>query len=538
MSIDKITKLAQSLVTEMDNNEKFLAPVLASKLVKAAEAYPHDPTIIGLTSVIAKVADKSNFISRKELKDLYNKFYTRNTKFGEIFASELGEATHLMAPKFANREEEKNLVSTDKLGDQILSNALESVFDNKIPLKMYAKDVAEKAKSVVAETLSIWKLAASNLEINSGNDKFIIVQANYETPKGKVSFFVPVSVVNSKVASPSVFIGNGNPLDLNKDNVKSYILKSAGTKLKISSENVLVALSKAASENREISDTELALARLNASRRQQQEFFSNQVLNQKAEQEVKEIQLPKYSEFSHLEQKFASPFGIAAFNLGEDKVNLGREVIARNLHSFGIKNAQITVADSNANTVFYAVSLNSGKVAFTVPVKVEDNKVKSPTVMMCQGSLSAFDANGINKLFTQNITDYKAAAVASPNYGLKSSDLVENIRVAMQENNLAKAEDALNVLAESGDSKAYAAGFKVYSSGLKGETAEDITQHPMYNANDFYVNPVSKVSISKQTGLPINKIYIDENGNHRPLYRRAMQESYQGGFFMNYKIFG
>jgi hypothetical protein len=159
--------------------------------------------------------------------------------------------------------------------------------------------------------------------------------------------------------------------------------------------------------------------------------------------------------------------------------------------------------------------------------------------MLCQGSVNSFDANSISKLFAQNITDYKAAAVASPNYNLGTSDLVDNIRQAMSENNLAKAEDALNVLAERGDVKAYASGFQVYASGLKGDMENnDITNHPLYNSKDFYTTSASKIAISKQTGLPINKIYIDEHGNHRPIYRRAINENYEGGFFMNYKIFG
>jgi len=267
-------------------------------------------------------------------------------------------------------------------------------------------------------------------------------------------------------------------------------------------------------------------------------FFSNQILSQAVEEEVKEIALPKYSEFTHLEKKFTSPYGIASFNLGEDKVKMARDLVARRLLSLGSKNPQVTVSDSNQNTVFYAVSLDSGKVAFTVPVKIEGGKVKQPEVIVCQGSVNSFDSKSINNLYSNNITDYKAAAVASPNYGLKKNELIDNIRASVKEGNLAKAEDALNVLASSGDTKAYASGFKVYASGLKGEKVEDITSHPMYNSNDFYVTASSSMPISKQTGLPINKIYIDENGNHRPLYRRNINENYEGGFFMNYKIFG
>ena len=104
MSIDKITKLAASLVKEADNQEKILVPSLAIKLAKAAEVYPHDPTIIGIATVISKYADRNTFISRGEMRDLYRKFYARNNKFTEIFEEELGETEKLVAPKFANRQ--------------------------------------------------------------------------------------------------------------------------------------------------------------------------------------------------------------------------------------------------------------------------------------------------------------------------------------------------------------------------------------------------------------------------------------------------
>jgi hypothetical protein len=537
MSIEKITKIANSLANQIDNSEKILAPSLALKLSRAAEAYPHDPTIVGIASVMNKYADKNTFISKGDFKGLYQKFYSRNTKFAELFQNEIGEQVQLMQPKIAERVDETKEIKMDHLADQVLLNALESVFDNK-SLKMYARDMAEGAKKIVASTLDAWNLNPSTLTVDDGNEKFIVVRAGYETPKGVTNFYVPVEIVGKGVTSPTVFVGNGTTHDLNNQNVKNYIRQAAGVKLKLSATNILDALTKAASEDREISDTELALARFNASRQQKEEFFANQILAQNVEAEVKEIQLPKYSEYSHLEAKFTSPYGIAAFNLGEDKVKLGREVVARNLHSFGAKNGQVTVADSNNNTVFYAVSLDSGKVAFTVPVKIESGKVQPPSIMICQGSVNSFDAKGIRSLYTTNTTDYKAAAVASANYNLKSSDLIDNVRVAMEEGNLAKAEDALNVLATKGDAAAYATGFKVYASGLKGEKRDDISNHPMYNENDFYITSASKVPVSKQAGLPINKIYIDENGNHRPLYRRAMNENYQGGFFMNYKIFG
>ena len=39
----------------------------------------------------------------------------------------------------------------------------------------------------------------------------------------------------------------------------------------------------------------------------------------------------------------------------------------------------------------------------------------------------------------------------------------------------------------------------------------------LYNEKDFYTTSASQMPISKQTGLPINKIYIDEN-QYQDLY--------------------
>lgn len=539
MSFDKIQQLISSLAQRVENNEKIATPFLVTKLAKCMQAYPEDQTIGSMARVIEKMADNNTlFIRKAEFKDLYNKLHTRNTKFAQLFKDELGLVDELPTPKLHSRDDAKE-INIYAGADDVLSNALTSVFDKHVPLKMYSQSLADKAKSSVASNLDSWNLKPTSLNVDQGNEKFIVIKADYETPKGVTSFYVPVAINNNKLAQASVFMGNYGPQELNNVNVKSYILKNAGSKLKVDGNGILEVLTKAASEDREVSDAELALTRLNASRQVKSEFASNQILAQKIDKvATKDVQLAKSDEFQSFEEHFTSPYGQASFNFGEDKVKLAREYIARELTSFGHSNPQITVLSHDNNTVFYGISLDAGKVAFTVPVKFASGKLQNPSLIICNGSASAFNSDSINKLYLNNETDYKVAAVASPQFNLKPSDLVNNIRVAMSEGNLAKAEDALNVLSRTGDNKAYAAGFSVFASGLNGEKKEDITQHPMYNPNDFYKTAASKFLISKQIGLPINKIYIDDHGNHRPLYRRSMSESYEGASFMNAKIFG
>lgn len=536
MSFEKIQQLVGSLANKIENNEKLATPVLAAKLNKSIQQHPHDQTLGAMSRVIGKMAENNNlFITKAELKTLYKKLYSSNTKFAEIFQQELGAVDSLATPTTYERDEATQAVNTYEVGDAVLANALNSVFDNG-PIKMYSQALADKAKASVVSTLDSWNLSPSSVSIEDGSDKFLVLKADYETPKGITSFYVPVEITKNKVVEASVFMGNGGPQELNHTSIKSYVMSQAGTKLNISASNILGVLTKASSEKREVSDAELALTRLNANRESKSEFFQNQVVGQKmATASEKDVELPKYNEFASFEDQFTSPYGIAAFNLGEDKVKLGRDHIVRELVGYGHKNPQVVVSNSDKNTIFYSIALNAGKVAFMVPVKITEGKLNKPALMLCNGTASKFSQESINELCVSNQSDYKAAAVASPQFSLKPSDLINNIREAVTEGNHSKAEDALNVLANCGDDRAYATGFQIFLTGLSGQKVEaSSAQCTMIIKN----SKVSEHPICGHTGLPTHKVFQDKNGNCQPLYRRGMDETYEGASFMNAKIFG
>jgi hypothetical protein len=536
MSLDKMKQMVISLANAIENDEKLAIPVLAVKLAKCSEAYPHDQTIGSMSRVIEKMAsNNSYFISKAELKSLYKKLYSNNTKFAQLFENELGEDISYEPARSEYKHDDSNAVSTYNTGDQVLANALESVFDKTIAVKMFSKTSADKALKSVASTLNDSNLNPTKLSVDSGNEKFIIIKADYETPKGVTSFFVPVEINDNKVVQSSVFMGNAGPLDINYSNIKKYLKTTAGSKLQVTSNMVLDALTKASSNKRRVSNAEMSLIRLNANRAGKSEFFQDQVVGLKvAEASVKDVELPKYNEFESFEQKFNSPQGIATFQFGAETLKIASESVTRDVIGFGYKNPQISITGSDDKTVFYGVSLDGGKVAFTVPVKIAGNKITKPNLMLCQGSVSTFNKENINNLYVNNQTDYKVAAAASPLFGLKPSDLINNIKMALSENNHAKAEDALNVLARSGDAKAYATGFVTYMSGLTNKTAS-VKEDP---CTMIVKSSVSEHPICGHTGLPVHKVYKDQYGNCRPLYRKGMDETYEGASFMNSKIFG
>jgi len=85
MSVDKISKLINSVANTLENNEKIALPLFSTKLQKFAEEYPHDATIVSMSSIVKKLAHKQSCITRGEVRDLYKRLYSRNTKFANFF---------------------------------------------------------------------------------------------------------------------------------------------------------------------------------------------------------------------------------------------------------------------------------------------------------------------------------------------------------------------------------------------------------------------------------------------------------------------
>jgi hypothetical protein len=539
MSHDKITTLISAVAKALNNQEKLAIPLLNIKLHKIAEAHPYDQTVLAVANIISKMDDNSkSLISKGEFKDLYQKTYTNHTKFAEYFSDELGEMDALIVPKLASKYEKPIENTYQLVSDPILSQALDSVFNEKIPLKLFSKELGETAKMAVNKNLEIWNLKASKLEVDNGNEKFIVIKADYDTPKGITSILVPVEIQNGKTIDPSIFMANEGPQDLNYISIKSYVTTHAGDKLRVNSSDVVNTLTSIVIKNADVSSVELALTRLNASKEIKADFFSDAVLGLSMPSQIKnaEVSLPKLGQFQSFAEKFESPLGYANLQFGNDKVNLGRDVISRFVTSLGFKNAQLNISDANEDTIIYAVSLNNGRVAFNVPVKFANNRLINPEIIVCNGSIFNFTKDGIRKMISVSEKDYKAAAATSAQYGLKPDELIANIRSAMIDGNYDKAEDALNILAESGNVGAYKAAFSIFASGLS--IVKQASGGPEQSCSMITANANSEHPICGHTNLPIHKVYQDEHGHCHPLYRRAVEENYDGAYFMNSKIFG
>jgi hypothetical protein len=236
-------------------------------------------------------------------------------------------------------------------------------------------------------------------------------------------------------------------------------------------------------------------------------------------------------EIESFAKQFDSAFGVASFKFGEGKVKIARDLIARKMQVLGLSNYQISVFDSTESSILYAVSMNNGKVAFRVPVKVEDGKVLSPSVLIVNGSITDFSDDAINQLMVGDKTDYRAAAVASPFSSFSAQKLVELVKTASNDGSYAKAEEALNILEEMGNPEAYTEAFESYTSGLNGvKTVASQCSMIVKSAN-------SQHSMCGHLNLPLHKVTQNAQNQCIPAYRQNMSETYDASYLQDHKVY-
>ncbi|CAN5951420.1 unnamed protein product [Sphagnum jensenii] len=370
------------------------------------------------------------FITRAELKSLYNDFYTTATSFPYYFAEELGiekTAEEVSSPT----QTEFTPIDTYAGNDQAFVSELTSLFDP--TATSYSKEAAKDAENIVAMECSYPGMVPT-VKTMEGNGTEIVVSASYTTPKGVATISVPVEISGKKASGmPSYFKGkDGRSHYLSRKSVANYIKSS---------------FDKASSYDAEVGAP---------------------IYDVEIKQDPNAV-----NAFS---LELETPMGVAQFEHG-NLVEAGRRIITAKMRQMGKRSAQVKVLDSSKEGITYGVGCNG--IAFKVPVKIESGKLMDPAIILCKGSIEQFDAAGVASLQKNQLTDSGVAAAVSPLFDVKPSDLVETVREAANEGNYVKAEDALNVLSESGDEKAYSTALAEYSAVLSGISMSEKKAHEL-----------------------------------------------------------
>lgn len=527
--LNDFKKAMNTITAAIEANEKFLINPLAVRLTKAAEENPGDQTIYSLAAFLRSKSEKEMFISKAELNKVYDKLYTYGSNASNYLENELIKKDFKEATKMARDNENFDLY---KSADSHLVNALTSVFDKTASYKSYSKEIEKLAEKTCAKELSYFPVQPKNIEVIAGNEDVLLCKASYETPKGHSHVLIPVEVNDGKALLPSVFVSTAGFEDLNRDNLGKHLNKSAGKHFQVNVETILNVIKTAKhgiSSEESLSDVERIVVKAELNKKAESYnhdsmFFE---INEKTAGDVRLV--ADAEDVESFAQKLSSTKGVAEITFGKKAVDAGKIMIRQAMESFGHKNVQVAISDVNADTVYYSAS--NGVNGIKVPVKFANQLPVPPSIALANGVVESFDEAGIDKLLNEG--DVKEAALTSVFYGSKPNELIETIKVAMSEQNFAKAEEALNVLASSGDNKAYNFGFSVYMNGLKPveKTASTIHKCAMQ-----VKSPNSIHTLCGHTNLPLSKVYQDKNGDCLPLYHKNSEET-TGGSFLDSRIY-
>jgi hypothetical protein len=519
------------------DGEEFLTTYLAAKAHQAAQENPYDSTLVGLSNFLNKKANagQSLFVTRAELKDVYNKLYTNQTKTAQYFAKELGIHHEVHERPMLRDPNEGRSITVEAFqqnGNSFLAEQLSSVLNKEAP-KQYSTEIASRAAAICHRQLVASGAEPKHVAVAAGNSDLLLCQASFETPKGQSHVIVPVEVRNNQPMIPNKFLSTAGFVDLNPGFLKEHLLSTAGKSYKIHADQLLQKLSSSQEELRPMSEVEKIVMKTAIKSNGGLPLDSmNNIYHQQVDPAQTQLETPVSPETAKFAERLGSDLGVAEFAHGSSTVESGRKMVLAELFNAGHRNAQVKVAGVSQDSINYAVSVG-GKFGFNVPVKIKNRHVEKPKVVVAGGSIYGFDTQGISNLLASGDSDPTAVSLSSQAYGLNPTELVNTVRQALAEDNMLKAEDALQVLSTCGDKVAFQTGYSIYRQALLGELPKKGPgcSAPIKTANSKHV-------ICSHTNLPVHKVYQDEHGNCRPLYRRGMEESYQGAYFNNSKIFG
>lgn len=544
MSLHQLHKIVGKAAKALYDNESFPVEVLAVRARQAAQVYSTDPTVVAMSNFLTKRAESEPLITRASFRDAYNRLYSHNNKFGTLFASELGLG-ELDKPKTYQRDpnEGKDLMKEvyEKMSDPVLANALSSVFDKGKTFKPYSASLAKMAERTCLHELNRFA-APRKIDIVAGQPDLLICKATYQTPKGETAVLIPVEVKENVALIPTVFLTPAGFVDISKEALKQHLQETAGKSYHVDAQKILQIVSNVKNGNpiKPVSDLDMILSKVAAERGTPATHTMDGILYQQIDPEQQEVKIEQTAESLEFGKRLATAVGAAEFKFGKNVVSAGNKLIRNHLNHFGFKNANVAVADIDENNIFFAVSIDNKK-AFKVPVSVKKHNgqylPEVPKFALASGGLHEFSTQGISKMMASDEVDSGMMAVASPLYGIKPSELVEQVRKAMEDGNLSRAEEALSVLQESNDASAYKAAFNYYLNGLnikKEASAEaPATQCCMQRKVAH-----SKYLICGHTNLPVHKVYQDERGDCHPLYRKQISEPTTGSFLHSKVYFG
>lgn len=539
MDFNELKNALSTLASELDSSEKFFAGALAERAKKAALNDPTDAPVCSAAKILSDWAVKKPLISRGELNKVYDSLYSNGTDLGEIFKEELNRPA-LATPKRTEREKEAVFLTQKNAnaGDPLLVSALESLLENKTP-RFYSRDMEKEARRACRKELEKIDAIPKDISTFIGSPDCIICTAGFETPHGVSNALIPVEFKNQIAVPPNMFFSPVGFVDLTKNALDNHISITKGKSYKVDGKNLLKVIATARNPlQKPMSKVALAAYQMKTDQGQETKLTGDLVYAAVDAPEVEkaakfEIELSQ--EDLSFQERLNSPLGIGQYYHGKEAIETAFNSIQDKLATFNYKNPQISLRNVKEDGLEFAVSLD-GQQGITVPIKIEAGRIYPPKIAIASGKIASFTPAGLRDLRSEKI-DGRLMAQASPAYGTKPQEVMELLKTALQNNNLAAAEELANVLA-SQDIGLYRKAIKEMGKYFSGELVKEAAEKENEPTCSFIMeHGHSKEALCGHLNLPLKKVYQDENGDCRPLYRKGMRDASNPVAFLNHRIF-
>jgi len=534
-SIQDFRNFVSELSNKMAAADRFFTARLASRLTKAAQQNGQDQTIVQMANFLSRRSNApgGHLITRAELADVYNSLYTSNTKCAAYLEEELGLKAHNLPEPAQTRRSAKEGQTIEDLysrhADQGLVAELEAAFDKNTTYKAYDPTVAKKAEKLVAASLP----GDPVVQTVDGRDYAVLCQATYETPRGKSSVLIPVEVINKNALIPTVFLTPAGFENLNHKLIEDHVVRTAGKNYRVNSEQIFNIIKKAKAIAAGEPDTE-GLDAVDAAvmsfkaKTGGNNLTPEGILYQKVDAETKAVQLPESKQTRTFAEQLGSVAGQAEFVFGQKAVGMGRYWVQNGLEALGYSNVQVKVANINDDSIIYAVSVAGS--GFKVPVKVDNGRAMPPRMVLTASGPENFDKDGIRSALGANDINSSSMALG---YDLTNpAGLIKEVQAACEVGDIVRAGDAFKALAATGDETATKYAFDLYMEALNGVKKEAKATPRMKTIK------IGGNVVEATTGLPADKVYIDEYGQVQLKSRQYAEKTDEvaAGGFMNAKI--
>nr|BDD46207.1 hypothetical protein 39 [bacterium] len=499
--IRNIVEQARAALKHMENGQKYPAPYVVERFVKAANKHPTDQLIGNMRDVLVKRCSRQNFFTQKELTACYDRMY--GLSGGQTaFRDELGDLlldNHQLAKvaySASSRRgvDESRSIEVDSNTD--LSNAFASLFDlgNDNSFGLYNPKDKKDVEKVVITKLNSMGMQPNDVVISESNEHFALATAVYNTNSlNKVAVHIPVPISGGQIKTPTSMISDGEVTDLCRANLLVH-LKMGENQVKTATRNKYAGQHGSAPISMD-----------------------------------KPVMPAALMDYADLENELV----VAASNYSRNQILMATNMLATEFKAAGVVNPQIKVASSDKGVMVFDVSIPTavGRSMVHVPVEFHNDKPILPSRFAAASTekeevIYDFTYENVQKFVRNaNIKDpgIQKARETGELSKMSYHQLVDRMIEGVANEDYKLAEDALACIQDRFGPNKHKVALDEFANLLKISSSASSTRAAMvkeaFRRGDLITISTSVEPYCPKLGLPLSKVDFDEQGRPYPKYR-------------------